>query len=202
MLADATTGDLKMRLSRHFSAADLAGQAFIPSQTVIGRVWREGVSILTHNALEDPALAKSDSVINYALRSILCVPLHIQGERVGVLYLDNRLKAGHFRKMIYRWRGHRRPGGDCFKQCSVASRSSRPCSSIDGVLQRVQSLSQVGLRIQGLNNYPELFAIIGREMEKSVAPCVIALLNSDATYLEIHYPPLDEQPPRSLMTLK
>ena len=83
-------------MSRRLRPSNLHGKAFQASRTVIERVWREGTPTLTANAAEDPTLAKADSVIRGSLRSLLCVPLHIQGQRVGVLYLDNPLKVGQF----------------------------------------------------------------------------------------------------------
>jgi signal transduction histidine kinase len=96
LLADAATGTLEARVFRHLQRSDLTSQPFHPSHTVIQRVWLTGRPVLTANAGEDPALAKAASVINYALRSILCVPLDWQGNRIGVLYLDNRVKVTQF----------------------------------------------------------------------------------------------------------
>jgi signal transduction histidine kinase len=193
MLVDSATGELKMRLSRQLDPADLAGQPFSPSQTVISRVWRKGIPLLTHNALKDPELAASDSVITQALRSILCVPLHMQGEAIGVLYLENRLKTGQFQT------------DDLSLATAIADQAAMALSNAQlhqvavdhaqelmGVLQRIQSLNQVGLRVQGLSSYPQICAIIGQELEKFGCPCVIALLDSDATHLEIHYPSFDK----------
>lgn len=97
-LADAATGELELRLSRRLRPSDLDGEPFRLSQTVIERVWCDGRPILTANAAVDPELGKADSVIKYTLRSILCVPLGLQGQQIGVLYLDNRLKVGQFQE--------------------------------------------------------------------------------------------------------
>jgi signal transduction histidine kinase len=193
MLADAATGGLKMCLSRQREPADLPGQPFSPSQTVISRVWRKGTPLLTHNALKDPELAASDSVITQALRSILCVPLHIQGEAIGVLYLENRFKTGQFQTDDLSL------ATAIADQAAIALHNAQlhqeavdRAQKLMEVLQRVQSLNQVGLKVQGLSSYSQLFAIIGQELEKFGSPCVIALLNSDKTHLEIHYPSFGE----------
>ncbi len=52
--------------------------------------------ILTTNALDDPRFSAQESVVAYALRSILCVPLKAKDRLIGVLYADSRLKEGLF----------------------------------------------------------------------------------------------------------
>jgi signal transduction histidine kinase len=95
---DPVTDELELRVSRRLGPSNLNSKAFRASRTVIERVWREGKPFLSANALEDPTLSKADSVIRQSLRSLLCVPLHVQGQRIGVLYLDNPLKVGQFQE--------------------------------------------------------------------------------------------------------
>jgi PAS domain S-box-containing protein len=96
-IVDTVTGKLELRLSRGLQSSDVKSKSFQISQTVIERVWRDGTPLISANALKDPTLSKVDSVVKHTLRSILCVPLHQRGQRIGVLYLDNRLKVGQFR---------------------------------------------------------------------------------------------------------
>ncbi|MCR4405719.1 MAG: GAF domain-containing protein [Anaerolineae bacterium] len=84
------------RVARNLDQATIAGDEFQVSRTIVERVGNSGVPILTINAKEDPRFAGRPSVITYGLRSILCVPLLGKGQVIGVLYLDNRLKAGQF----------------------------------------------------------------------------------------------------------
>jgi len=51
---------------------------------------------LTTNAQEDIRFENQESVIIHNLRSILCVPLSTKEELVGVIYVDNRVRAGIF----------------------------------------------------------------------------------------------------------
>jgi PAS domain S-box-containing protein len=60
------------------------------------RVISDGKPVLTTNAQEDPRFLGQDSVIAYNLRSILCVPLSVKGKLTGVIYADNRFRAGMF----------------------------------------------------------------------------------------------------------
>jgi adenylate cyclase len=84
---------------REFSAtanldSALVGQPeFSVSRTIIERVFREGQAITTTDAQNDPELAAAPSVRPLHLRSIICVPIHSQGEIIGVIYVDSRVTA-------------------------------------------------------------------------------------------------------------
>ena len=66
------------------------------SLALVERVAREGEPLLTSNAQTDDRLSLRVSVQALGLRSILCVPLKVQGRITGVIYVDNRLQAGLF----------------------------------------------------------------------------------------------------------
>jgi Nif-specific regulatory protein len=66
------------------------------SRTIIHKVLKEGVSILTVNAQEDTQFDKAKSIRQYNIRSAVCTPLLFRDEILGVIYLDNRALAGSF----------------------------------------------------------------------------------------------------------
>ncbi|MBC7223754.1 MAG: GAF domain-containing protein [Anaerolineae bacterium] len=96
MLRDRETGQLRFRVARNMSQETIAGPSFEISRSVVERVADHGEVVLTTNAQEDPRFSSQASVVGYALRSILCVPLRLREEITGVIYVDNRLKAGLF----------------------------------------------------------------------------------------------------------
>jgi GAF domain-containing protein len=96
VLREDGSGVLVPRVARNLDQATISGEDFQISRAVVERVATSGVPILTVNAREDPRFASRPSVVTYSLRSILCVPLLGKGQVRGVLYLDNRLKAGQF----------------------------------------------------------------------------------------------------------
>jgi GAF domain-containing protein len=188
LLVDEATHDLEVRLLRRLRPSDVNGRPFRFSRTVIQRVWRDGEPVLTANALEDPELTKADSVINYTLRSILCVPLHLQGERIGVLYLDNRLKIGQFQEDDLAL------AVAIANQAAIALRNAQLHQEVVDraerqmeVLHYVQSLNQISFKVQGLTNFADLFAVIGEELEQYGYQCAIVLLNSTRTHFEVQY---------------
>ncbi|MGQ9585964.1 MAG: adenylate/guanylate cyclase domain-containing protein [Anaerolineae bacterium] len=96
MLRDRETGQLRFQVARNMSQETIAGPSFEISRSVVERVARHGEVVLTTNAQEDPRFSAQASVVSYALRSILCVPLRLREEITGVIYVDNRVKAGLF----------------------------------------------------------------------------------------------------------
>ena len=58
------------------------------SRTVAMQSLREGVSILSNDVLSDPALGPTESLVESQARALLCVPLIVQEEARGVIYLD------------------------------------------------------------------------------------------------------------------
>ena len=99
---------------RAFIAYKESGQEFTPQGThgidpqaifvageisteLLKQVTREGKGVCLVDAIQHPGLANRTSVILSGLRSIICAPiLHPSGLVVGLVYADNRLKAGAF----------------------------------------------------------------------------------------------------------
>jgi transcriptional regulator with GAF, ATPase, and Fis domain len=66
------------------------------SKTIVQEVLGSGDGRLTVNAQSDERFKDLQSVEDLRLRSVLCVPLRVLSEIVGVLYLDNRLQQHAF----------------------------------------------------------------------------------------------------------
>jgi putative nucleotidyltransferase with HDIG domain len=97
MLRDSN-GELSIRIARGIDHINLDGDAFRVSKTIVGRVAASCEPVLTTNAQEDPRFENQMSVAAYHLRSILCAPLKLKSELIGVLYVDNRAHAGIFQE--------------------------------------------------------------------------------------------------------
>jgi transcriptional regulator with GAF, ATPase, and Fis domain len=68
-----------------------AGPLF--SDTVVEKVLRTGKSVVLGNALADPAYARSQSVVELQLRSVLCCPVLVAGRIFGLIYLGSSRPA-------------------------------------------------------------------------------------------------------------
>ncbi len=95
MLRD-DSGQMSTRIARNWEQESLNESEYAVSRTVIQRVIDSGEAILTTNAQEDPRFGGQESIIAFNLRSILCVPLKVKNELIGVIYTDNRIRTGIF----------------------------------------------------------------------------------------------------------
>ncbi len=91
-------GELGVQVARGLDQVDLNEEQFAISRTIAYRVAETGEVILTTNAQDDPRFGDQISVAAYHLLSILCAPLKIKNNLIGVIYVDNRVKSGIFRQ--------------------------------------------------------------------------------------------------------
>jgi Nif-specific regulatory protein len=94
-LVDENTQELTYELVRDTSQTRPQEKLEV-SRTIVHKVLREGVSLLTINALKDSKLGKAKSIQEYNIRSALCAPLLFREEVLGIIYLDNRVSEGSF----------------------------------------------------------------------------------------------------------
>jgi len=87
---------LRIQVARDWERTTVDSNELAVSQTVINRVVGEGMPILTTNAQEDPRFSGQDSIMSFALRSIMCVPLLLKQKLIGVIYVDNRIRENIF----------------------------------------------------------------------------------------------------------
>lgn len=90
------SGELVVQIARGIDHVDLDHEAFAVSKTIVHQVVETGQPVLTTNAQQDSRFNFQMSVAAYQLRSILCVPLKIKNELIGVIYADNRAHVGIF----------------------------------------------------------------------------------------------------------
>jgi len=93
-----SNGELAVQIARGIAHINLDEEAFKVSKTIVRKVVESGAPVLTTNAQADPRFDAQMSVAAYQLRSILCVPLKLKDDLIGVLYVDNRAHAGIFKE--------------------------------------------------------------------------------------------------------
>ena len=89
-------GEMVTRIARNWEQESINKNEFAISRTIVERVINGGEAVLTTNAREDPRFGGQESIIAFNLRSILCVPLVVKSELIGVIYTDNRIRSGIF----------------------------------------------------------------------------------------------------------
>ena len=98
MLRESSTGELVVRIARGIAHINLEEETFKVSRTIVGKVVQSGEPILTTNAQDDPRFESQMSIAAFQLRSILCAPLKIKNELIGVIYVENRARSGIFQE--------------------------------------------------------------------------------------------------------
>jgi phosphoserine phosphatase RsbU/P len=89
-------GRLVFRVARGIDQRTIEDPSFQISRGVLAQVAAESRPVLTSDAQHDDRFSMRQSIVTLGLRSILCVPLVVRGQVIGVIYVDNRLHAGIF----------------------------------------------------------------------------------------------------------
>jgi Nif-specific regulatory protein len=83
-------------IARHKSKKDIERPQNQTSHTLIAQVRKQGTPFFSPNALEDPSLSHSESVMSLNILSVACLPLLKDQNIFGVVYLDHRGFTGAF----------------------------------------------------------------------------------------------------------
>ncbi len=137
MLRNEDTGELEYRVARNLDRETIAQDSFMVSRSVVNHVAESGEPVVTTNAQNDPRFASQESIVSFALRSILCVPLKVKEEIIGAIYADNRIRAGLF--------------GDSelamlnafASQAAVAIENARMFARISGTVREINEIRQL-----------------------------------------------------------
>ena len=95
MLRDPDSGLLEFATGRNLDASGVANDPSI-SRNIVGTVFRDGRPLILGDAAGDPRFKAFESVVGQSLRSVICAPLIVRGQTIGVVYVDNSLSAELF----------------------------------------------------------------------------------------------------------
>lgn len=79
----------RMYSARNFYRESLPAEDQIYSDSIVRRVLTLGQPVLVSDALHDPQFSASQSVVDFKLCSVMCAPLAVRGDVLGVIYLGN-----------------------------------------------------------------------------------------------------------------
>ncbi|MCC7431584.1 sigma 54-interacting transcriptional regulator, partial [bacterium] len=88
------SGELEFAVARNFNREDLREGSLEISQTTVNQVFKTGKSVFADNIPKDEILSKQGSILDLDLKVILCVPLKIKEQVLGVIYVDSKFSAG------------------------------------------------------------------------------------------------------------
>lgn len=124
--------DLTVRAARNAKGETLDPAEAAFSHSVIKAAIEDGAPLITTNAQEDERFNQQASVIRNDLRSVMVIPMAIQGVTIGVFYLDNRLASAVFHKKSI-------PILTAFaNQAAIAIENARLFERVQTSLQRTQ----------------------------------------------------------------
>jgi sigma-B regulation protein RsbU (phosphoserine phosphatase) len=89
-------GMLEFRVARGLDQTDIEDPEFQISRSIVDKTAASGQPILTSDAQLDERFNMRQSIMAKGLRAILCVPIKIKDQQIGIIYVDNRLRAGIF----------------------------------------------------------------------------------------------------------
>ncbi|MBL8062091.1 MAG: GAF domain-containing protein [Anaerolineales bacterium] len=130
-------GEMVARVARNWEMESINSNEKNVSSSVVQRVIDTGESVITTNAQEDKRFVGQESIVAFNLRSILCVPLKVKNDLIGVIYADNRIRAGIFAET-------EKDLLEAFaNQAAVAIDNARLFSSLKHTLEEVTALKNL-----------------------------------------------------------
>ncbi len=91
-------GALQCKTAYNISSKELSGEGLRISNSIATKVAKTGKAIFASDAQDDDRFAEQASIQELHLRSIICVPLKLKQNVIGVIYLDHSLQSKHFLK--------------------------------------------------------------------------------------------------------
>jgi adenylate cyclase len=90
MLHDAKSNALTVKVARNMGGGLEPAKTYGISQSIAWQTFKSGQMINTEDATKDERFKSQESVISYAIGSVICLPLvSKEKEKIGVIYLDN-----------------------------------------------------------------------------------------------------------------
>ena len=89
-------GALRFDTAHDSRRGDIAAPDFEVSRSILDEALERMEPMRLSNAVDDPLLGHTPSVVSLELRSILCVPFRVDASMRGAIYVDHRLRTGAF----------------------------------------------------------------------------------------------------------
>ena len=77
------------KASKYRDSASKGDEKITISRTIVNRVTKDRVAILTSDAMVDPRFSQGESIHLHGIRSAMCVPLWRGRDIIGIIYLDS-----------------------------------------------------------------------------------------------------------------
>jgi len=90
--------ELELTAAAQFGGVDdgARASALEVSRTIVRRVAESGVPFIAGDVGSDPRLGSTHSLLDMAVRSLICVPLHTKSGVIGTIYLESKVSGTQF----------------------------------------------------------------------------------------------------------
>ena len=68
------------------------------SHTIVNEVLHRSAGVLTSDAMTDERFSSGQSVMEFHIRSAMCVPIRTNKGTIGIIYVDNKMSSGTFKR--------------------------------------------------------------------------------------------------------
>lgn len=96
MMIQEEEQEMRFKMGRDSDKNFLTQEQFTPSKGVIERTVERGRTLLVPDAMADQELSKRASVQELSLRTVMCSPLLVKREMIGLLYVDSQHSLGRY----------------------------------------------------------------------------------------------------------
>jgi len=168
LLAD-NEGKLQCKLARNSKRESLPPEEALISHTVVDDVHQTGESVFIENAQTDDRFDHRQSIVSLSLQTILCSPLNIKNEKVGVIYVDSRsIQAVKKEEII-----------DLFEilagQAAIAIKNAQLFERLRCAYKELEDANEQVLKFERMASRGEMAAEVSHELKNSLSVVLLQL---------------------------
>ncbi len=168
LLADSE-GKLQCKLARNSKKESLPLKDVLLSHTIIDDVHQTGESIFIENAQTDEHFDSRESIVSLSLQTILCSPLTVNSEKVGVIYVDSRSILAVKKNEII----------DLFEilagQAAIAIKNAQLYEKLRGAYKELEDANDQVVKFERMASRGEMAAEVSHELNNSLAIAMLQL---------------------------
>jgi signal transduction histidine kinase len=160
---------LQCVLARNADKESLDARAITYSTSIVNDVFRSGELFCIESAQSDAHYDKRESIKSLALETILCAPLSVEDQKIGVIYVDSRYIHSVNRQDVI----------DIFEiftgQAATAIRNATLYENLQKSYRELQDANEKLIRCERLASRGEMAAEISHELRNQLGLAMLEL---------------------------
>lgn len=137
---------LEPKIIRNIAADEINSLGLNISNHIIAKVEKNRCSFVMMDAMADETLKTYSSIVISGIHSVICTPIMLKGEMLGIIYLDNSLISGLFTDEDLELLGL------IANQAGVSIENARLCQSLEQrVIERTEQLEATNRELNQAN---------------------------------------------------